>query len=799
MKKIIVFMLLLLPLIIVASVMLAVDIISVEAYIPVDKIVLNNSYVELNLSDQFFDGLVATVYPTSANDKVVSWKVEDIQKTVPTYLGTAVEIDENGRVSFYTYSTFKVVASAAGKSASCLFYIKGDKVESVEILSGITSLSTGESEFLSAVFHPIDAIVENVEWQSSNDSILTVDNNGIITGIATGKAMVTVEVVDTNISATKEITVVEGVSIYGESFFAGNGFSLDGIPNPNIISGGSIIDEKLYFDNDIVILSSNDKEITIIKCQRDDIVIQHNSFFVDYKLKVGKLPLTLSAIYLEAGRTDKPSVVWTSSDTSKAEINNNGSVLAKDTGLVTFTATDTSTQKAQSITIKVVKPVSLILLQMEDDKRGIAQERIYGNKNLVDGKHEASFIDIKFTLPINANINDFIYQSLDEEKAYFEGNRLYFTDKITDITKITVKISAKERPYESVEVFTLYEIMVGDGVNCSDYDSLKAVVDAKEIVFLQSDIHFVSGMTKIILTNDLYGNGFSFEGIDYPEKKEETNLLEIGGSNVVLSNLRITFDDPERISLSNGLHGYVLMIGSKNQEERFENILVEYCTLENGYYAVSIHNSDATINGCIMRNTSNFGIYFPSDKKDNGDSDFSNLVLQNNIMSNIVAPAIGIVTEVPKLEMQSSLTIKGFIDIYNWHDLSSSNSRMLNREIVKNSKALDTLVKNTIMNGIDSELNKEEYSNIKYSRTEDNITESFIHLGMIQVGAFNESKVKIEIEDKDLIEFELEILKSFKFIPYPVTLYCYENTSDITPYSTFQESLELYEKLRGER
>lgn len=348
MKKIIVFMLLLLPLIIVASVMLAVDIISVEAYIPVDKIVLNNSYVELNLSDQFFDGLVATVYPTSANDKVVSWKVEDIQKTVPTYLGTAVEIDENGRVSFYTYSTFKVVASAAGKSASCLFYIKGDKVESVEILSGITSLSTGESEFLSAVFHPIDAIVENVEWQSSNDSILTVDNNGIITGIATGKAMVTVEVVDTNISATKEITVVEGVSIYGESFFAGNGFSLDGIPNPNIISGGSIIDEKLYFDNDIVILSSNDKEITITKCQRDDIVIQHNSFFVDYKLKVGKLPLTLSAIYLEAGRTDKPSVVWTSSDTSKAEINNNGSVLAKDTGLVTFTATDTSTQKAQA-------------------------------------------------------------------------------------------------------------------------------------------------------------------------------------------------------------------------------------------------------------------------------------------------------------------------------------------------------------------------------------------------------------------------------------------------------------------
>lgn len=805
MKKIIVFMLLLLPLIIVASVLLAVDIISVEAYIPVEKIVLNQSYVELALSEQNYDELVATVYPTSANDRKVSWKVEDVKKTVSTYDGIAAEVDTSGKVSFFTYSTFNVVASAAGKSATCTFYIKGDKVESVEILSNISSIATGESSLLSAVFHPIDAIVKNVLWQSSNNAVLSVDNNGIVTGKASGKATVTVSVVGEEISAMKEITVTTGVSMYGESFFASEGFSLAGIENPKIISGGRISDDnKLYFYTNKVILSSNGKEITITNCQSDDIIIENASFFVDYKLKVGKLPLTLSAIYREAGRTDKPSVTWISSDTTKADINNDGLVLAKETGLVTFTVKDNETPKTQIIAIKVVKPVSLIVLQNEENKLGIAQERIYGNKNLVDGKYEKSYVDIKFAIPTNANINEFIYEVMDEGKAYFEGNRLYFTENIVGIEKFTIKISAKERPYESVEVFTLYEIMVGDGVNCKDYNDLRATVDAKEIVFLQSDIHFASGMKKFVLKNHFYGNGFSFEGMEYPNKKEETNLLEIGGSNITLSNLRISFDDPEKINDTKGLNGYLLMIGQKEQEERFENIVVEYCTFENGYYAVSIHNSDATINGCIMRNASNFGIYLPSDKKENGESDYSNLVLQNNIISNIIAPAVGIVTEAPDLENQSSLKIKGFIDIYNWQDLSSSNNKMFNREIIKNNNALDGIVKGLINNMLDKELKKEEYNEIKHSKNDGNMQYQYIHLGMIKVGAFNESTVEIINDDKNLIAFDLDVLTTLKIgkkpiIPYPVILYCYKNTSEITPESTFQESFELYEKLRGER
>ncbi|MFW5780268.1 MAG: Ig-like domain-containing protein, partial [Bacillota bacterium] len=202
MKKIIICMLLLLPLIIVASVMLAIDIISVEAYIPVEKVVLNHKYLELDLREESFDDLVATVYPTSATNKDVEWTITDEVKTVENFEGDAATVNENGKVEFFTYATFKVVAMASGKSASCTFYIKSDKVEDVEIVSDDSEIATGEKIRLEAVFHPIDADVEDILWESEDQSILKVDNNGIISGVSQGVTTVTVRVKDTLISSS---------------------------------------------------------------------------------------------------------------------------------------------------------------------------------------------------------------------------------------------------------------------------------------------------------------------------------------------------------------------------------------------------------------------------------------------------------------------------------------------------------------------------------------------------------------------------------------------------------------------
>lgn len=806
MKKIIICMLLLLPLIIVASVLLAIDVISVEAYIPVEKVVLNHTYIEKGLSDQSFDDLVASVYPSSARDSNITWTIEDETKTVPDYLGKAAEVDKNGKVSFFTYATFKVIASAGGKSASCTFYIKGDRPESVVIESGVTELSTGQSSMLSAVFHPIDAIVKNVIWTSNDDSVLSVDKNGIVTAKSVGTAIITVSIKDTEIKATKEITVTQGVTPFGQSFYAtDDGFSLANIDSPIVESGGHITDNKLYFDDDQAVLSSNGADFTVYKCNNDDITIQNSEFFGEnFKLKVGKIPLTLAVIYKEANRSDKPSIAWTSSNTEIAEISNDGLINAKETGNVTFTATDTQTNKEVALTIRVVKPVSLIVLDMPKKEKGIAQNTIYGNYDYIDGQYTPAYLDINFTLPQNANKSEFIYE-IDNDLGSFKGNRLYFNDKVKDIQKVVIKVSAKERPYESVEVLTRYEITVGQGVNCYSYNDLVTVTQAGKKAFLQNDFALTETSQRILLKNDIYGNGHKIDALLYKKNKDTASFMHIDASNITVSNLTITMDDPQNISQSNGLKGCALSIGEINQTARHTNLRVEYSIFENCYYGMEIHSSNVEIVGCIIRNTSNFGIFMPATPKEDDTTSYNNVTMINNVMTNMVAPAIGVPTEKSNLENDCTLHVKGFLDIYNWQDINSN--KMLDRDIIKGNSVFNNAFKSLLSGVLEKELAKKDYDNIRYTIETENTKIDYIHLGIIQAGGIHRSKANIIVEDPRLQKFELKALTSGAISDVteplgltlePVYLYLYDINQDITPLSSFQESIALYEKLRGE-
>ena len=800
MKKIVLCMLLLLPLIILASVMLAVDVISVEAYIPVEEVVLNKEYVEVALGDKYYEGLVATVFPTSAKDKDITWSLTDVIKTVPSYEGEPVTIDKNGKINFYSYCTFKVVATAAGKSAACTFYVKGDNVESVVINSAVETMQIGESEMLSAVFYPVDAIVKNVTWSSSNNSVLKVDNNGIVTAKAGGRANISVKVKDTSIEATKTIVVNGGVSPYGTRFFATNGFDISNIENPTIINGGYIDGGRLYFDSgcDTVNIKSNNRSIVVDKCDENDIIIENSRFFVDgFKLKVGKLPLTLTAIYAKADRNDKPDVSWTSSDENIASINNEGFVQANNSGNVTFTAKDNLTNRISEITIKVVKPVSLIVLNMPQNDVGIAAERIFGNRNIVNGNYEQAYLDINFVIPTSANINDFVYTSSNDALAYFESNRLYFSDKINKKEKITITVYAKEKPYESVDVFSCYDIIVENGINCNSYEEMEKAIRDQKKVCLQNNINADANAQELEIKNDIYGNGYKVDAKEYLEGKgEETILFKVASSNVTLSNIAISMDEPTNISQPNGCHGMGLLVGEENQAGRYENIRVEYSTFENAFYAIRMNNSDLTIDGCIVRNISNFGISLPSTRKDDGTCNYSNLSINNIIITNVVAPAIGISADDPNLEEQSTFNSTGFLDIYNWQDITSA--KMLDRTIIKDNEGMNDFVKSLLKNVLKNEFAKSTYDNVRYSVINGNQKTDYLHLGIIQAGAIYESTTEVNIEDENFSHFELDVIKKFG-IELPVTLYCYDINSEITPESSFVENKELYRMLREGR
>jgi uncharacterized protein YjdB len=80
-------------------------------------------------------------------------------------------------------------------------------VESVLLNRTSMTLVVDETEILEAIINPENATNKNVSWSSSVPTVVTVDNDGKVVAIATGKATITVITEDGSFTATCEVTV----------------------------------------------------------------------------------------------------------------------------------------------------------------------------------------------------------------------------------------------------------------------------------------------------------------------------------------------------------------------------------------------------------------------------------------------------------------------------------------------------------------------------------------------------------------------------------------------------------------
>ena len=78
-------------------------------------------------------------------------------------------------------------------------------IESIQISPSFPLICQGNSYYLGKIITPIEAYYESVGWSSDNKSIVTVDNDGRITGISPGTAHVTATI--GKVSATVPVTV----------------------------------------------------------------------------------------------------------------------------------------------------------------------------------------------------------------------------------------------------------------------------------------------------------------------------------------------------------------------------------------------------------------------------------------------------------------------------------------------------------------------------------------------------------------------------------------------------------------
>ena len=150
-------------------------------------------------------------------DKIVS------QQTTDTEYNFAVDMKAKGAGDYH----FHVVATASGMADSGKAFSEKITYAPVVAVTGVTvqpataTIETGKSLTLTATVEPANATNRKVVWSSDNTGVATVDENGVVTAVAAGKATITVKTQDGEKTATAAVTVKTPASVSGVTFNSG--------------------------------------------------------------------------------------------------------------------------------------------------------------------------------------------------------------------------------------------------------------------------------------------------------------------------------------------------------------------------------------------------------------------------------------------------------------------------------------------------------------------------------------------------------------------------------------------------
>lgn len=374
MKKVLIGVLILIPIIIVASVLLTTNIISKNSYLPVDRVELNENNIEFSLDNgNTIDTLKATVYPRLAKNHNLTWSIEEQHSDIPfvyakddpcqncadlsdkelkEHIDTnhidIATIDNNGVVTVYGYGSFivKVTTEEGNKFATCSVKVVGDKVTKIELMpygsssklseKDVISMDTGERLLLNPIFTPGGARDKTVTWKSADERIVEVDKNGILSAKGAGETTISVSSNDTGIGTSVKVKVNNGV-FKGESYCytadttvnVKNYMNVSDFTSVTVAGGNISADGTLTFYENATVatVTVNGKTFSAIKVDAlsdDDIVFKNydillqklynkNGDEVEYIVKRG-LPIYLEVVYRNPEKSGVPEVDFSSND-----------------------------------------------------------------------------------------------------------------------------------------------------------------------------------------------------------------------------------------------------------------------------------------------------------------------------------------------------------------------------------------------------------------------------------------------------------------------------------------------------
>ena len=293
--------------------------------------------------------LIATVLPTDADNTTLVWTSSD--ETVATVLDGVVTTLKAGEAVITATTT-----DGTDLSASCTVTVKPILVSALTLDKQTAEVLRGEKVTLSATVSPADADNTTLVWTSSDETVATVQN-GVVTTLKAGEAVITVTTTDGTDLSTSCTVTVKPILV---SFIA-----LDK-QTAEVLRGETVELKATFFpedaDNTTLVWTSSDETVatvqdgivTTLKSGRAVITVSttdgsnlSSTCMVTVKPKYEMVP---AEVTLETGETVQLSITdgektlsvskftWVSQDSKIALVNNSGLVTCVGEGITTVTA-----------------------------------------------------------------------------------------------------------------------------------------------------------------------------------------------------------------------------------------------------------------------------------------------------------------------------------------------------------------------------------------------------------------------------------------------------------------------------
>lgn len=161
---------------------------------------INVDKESINLVDGDSAKINATIEPSNAENKSVKWLSSD---------ENIAKVDGNGNITAVGVGTATItVTSEIDKNVSKEITVNVEKVE-LEFDKETHNMIVGKTNALSVKVTPSWEITPNLLWETSDEDVVEVTNDGKITAKKEGKATITVTWKDKELSDSIEVNVVE--------------------------------------------------------------------------------------------------------------------------------------------------------------------------------------------------------------------------------------------------------------------------------------------------------------------------------------------------------------------------------------------------------------------------------------------------------------------------------------------------------------------------------------------------------------------------------------------------------------